>query len=87
MSVDDLVDRSSADTHRLFSVSTYRNDSSFCIARILDGFGWLIMYIHVSWSWRHLGILGHLFQVGIAVLALYIGNCRDRSRFAHRFRR
>ena len=32
------------------------------------------MYIHVSWSWRHLGILGHLFQVGIAVLAFYIGN-------------
>jgi hypothetical protein len=31
------------------------------------------MYIHVSWSWRHLGILGHLFQVGLAILGLYIG--------------
>ena len=31
------------------------------------------MYIHVSWSWRHLGIVGHLFQVGIAILGLYIG--------------
>ena len=40
----------------------------------LVGFGFLIMYIHVSWSWRHLGILGHLFQVGIAILGLYIGN-------------
>lgn len=32
------------------------------------------MYIHVSWSWRHLGILRHLFQVGIAILGFYIGN-------------
>lgn len=40
----------------------------------LDGLAWLIMYIHVSWSWRHLGILAHLFQVGFAVLAFYIGS-------------
>jgi len=43
------------------------------IISLLVGFGWLIMYIHVSWSWRHLGIVGHLFQVGIAILGLYIG--------------
>ena len=32
------------------------------------------MYIHISWTWRFLGILGHLFQVGLAILATYIGN-------------
>ena len=31
------------------------------------------MYIHVSWSWRHLGIVGHLFQIGIAILGFYVG--------------
>jgi hypothetical protein len=40
---------------------------------ILDGFAWLIMYIHVSWSWRHLGILGNLFQIGFTILIFYIG--------------
>jgi len=34
------------------------------------------MYIHVSWSWRFLGILGHLFQVGLAILAFYIAYSR-----------
>ncbi|CAF1130194.1 unnamed protein product [Rotaria sordida] len=43
---------------------------------IFYGLVWLIMYIHVSWSWRHLGILGHLFQIGIAILAFYIGYSR-----------
>ncbi|CAF1195378.1 unnamed protein product [Adineta steineri] len=46
------------------------------------GFGWLIMYIHVSWSWRHLGIVGHLLQTGIAVLGFYIGYTRI-SDFQH----
>ncbi|CAF0957456.1 unnamed protein product [Adineta steineri] len=46
------------------------------------GFGWLIMYIHVSWSWRHLGIVGHLLQTGIAVLGFYIGYTRI-SDFHH----
>jgi phosphatidate phosphatase len=49
---------------------------------IFFGFGWLVMYIHVSWSWRHLGILGHLFQVGLAILGLYIGYTRI-SDFHH----
>ncbi|CAF0986674.1 unnamed protein product [Rotaria sp. Silwood1] len=43
---------------------------------IFYGLTWLIMYIHVSWSWRHLGILSHLFQVGFAILAFYIGYSR-----------
>lgn len=51
-------------------------------APLFFGFGWLIMYIHVSWSWRHLGIVGHLFQVGIAILGLYIGYTRI-SDFHH----
>jgi len=34
------------------------------------------MYIHVAWSWRHLGIVGHLLQVGLAILGLYIGYSR-----------
>jgi len=51
-------------------------------APVFFGFGWLIMYIHVSWSWRHLGIVGHLFQVGIAILGLYIGYTRI-SDFHH----
>ena len=34
------------------------------------------MYIHVSWSWRHLGIIGHMFQTGFVILALYIGYSR-----------
>jgi len=37
------------------------------------------MYIHISWSWRFLGILGHLFQVGIAILAFYIGNYKKNK--------
>jgi len=45
-------------------------------APIFFGFGWLIMYIHVSWSWRHLGILGHLLQIGILILGLYVGYTR-----------
>ncbi|CAM4872218.1 unnamed protein product [Rotaria socialis] len=49
---------------------------------IFYGFVWLIMYIHVSWSWRHLGIVGHLFQVGIAILAFYIAYTRI-SDFQH----
>ncbi|CAF4070411.1 unnamed protein product [Rotaria sp. Silwood2] len=43
---------------------------------IFFGLTWLIMYIHVSWSWRHLGILSNLFQVGLAILAFYIGYSR-----------
>ncbi|CAF3678593.1 unnamed protein product [Adineta steineri] len=43
---------------------------------VFFGFGWLVMYIHVSWSWRHLGILGHIFQTGLAILGLYIGYSR-----------
>jgi len=46
------------------------------------GMSWLIMYIHVSWSWRHLGILGNLFQTGFAVLAFYVGYSRI-SDFQH----
>ncbi len=38
------------------------------------------MYIHVSWTWRFLGILGHLFQVGIAILAFYIGNEKQNKK-------
>ncbi|CAF3145574.1 unnamed protein product [Rotaria socialis] len=51
-------------------------------APLFFGFGYLIMYIHVSWSWRHLGILGHLFQVGLLVLASYVGYTRI-SDFHH----
>ncbi|CAF0930169.1 unnamed protein product [Adineta steineri] len=43
---------------------------------VFYGFAFLIMYIHVAWSWRHLGIIGHLFQVGLAILACYIGYTR-----------
>ncbi|CAF0909060.1 unnamed protein product [Adineta ricciae] len=49
---------------------------------IFYGFAWLIMYLHVAWSWRHLGLLGHLLQVGLAVLAFYIGYTRI-SDFQH----
>ncbi|UJR14054.1 hypothetical protein I4U23_001051 [Adineta vaga] len=49
---------------------------------IFYGFAWLIMYIHVAWSWRHLGIIGNLLQVGIAILALYIAYTRI-SDFQH----
>ncbi|CAF1012144.1 unnamed protein product [Rotaria sp. Silwood1] len=51
-------------------------------APLFFGFTWLIMYIHISWSWRHLGILGHLFQVGIAILGCYVGYTRI-SDFHH----
>ncbi|CAF2994059.1 unnamed protein product [Rotaria sp. Silwood2] len=51
-------------------------------APLFFGFVWLIMYIHISWSWRHLGILGHLFQVGIAILGCYVGYTRI-SDFHH----
>ncbi|CAF1247469.1 unnamed protein product [Rotaria magnacalcarata] len=51
-------------------------------APLFFGFGYLIMYIHVSWSWRHLGILGHLFQVGLLILACYVGYTRI-SDFHH----
>ncbi|CAF1140870.1 unnamed protein product [Rotaria sordida] len=43
---------------------------------VFFGFGWLVMYIHVAWSWRHLGIIGHIFQTGLAILGLYIGYSR-----------
>ena len=46
------------------------------IGVLLVGLGWLIMYIHVSWSWRHLGIIGHMFPTGFAILGLYIGYSR-----------
>ncbi|CAF1089501.1 unnamed protein product [Rotaria sordida] len=51
-------------------------------APLFFGFTWLIMYIHISWSWRHLGLLGHLFQIGIAILGCYIGYSRI-SDFHH----
>ena len=67
-----LAGRSSVDTLRRSSVSFSIIFTS--LHRIgIDGLAWLIMYIHVSWSWRHLGILAYLFQVGLAVLAFYIG--------------
>ncbi|CAF1093839.1 unnamed protein product [Adineta ricciae] len=51
-------------------------------APLFFGFGFLVMYIHVSWSWRHLGIVGHLFQVGLAILGCYVGYTRI-SDFHH----
>ncbi|CAF1255448.1 unnamed protein product, partial [Didymodactylos carnosus] len=49
---------------------------------IFYGAAWLIMYIHVAWSWRHLGIIGNVFQTGLAVLASYIAYSRI-SDFQH----
>lgn len=52
-------------------------------APMFYGCAFLIMYLHISWSWRHLGILRHVLQTGLAVLACYIGITRITDNQHH----